>query len=341
MIRPLGWRDLPTLYRYRQQGVFLNSALLATRGTGLIPSVLSAVLNPATGLITWVCKEACDEQPLMGQSLHSGSSPSARVSFLAPKDALDSPSTQKLLEQLAHQAGQRGAFHLLAEVETNSLIFEALRRAGFAAHARQRVWRWNQPTQRSREPNGWRIIHFGDLPRLQALYRQVVPEFIFHIEPLNGRTSLPGLAYYDSTGLIAFAEIRYGGHGIWIKPYNQPNLKDVDQLLNDLIRNIPDRRSRPLYFCVRAYQPHLEPALEALGAIPSPEQTVMVKHMAAHHKLRETFKLPSLDGQPETPLAHTSRNAYSSGDIISHARYLLKKSGGKRKSDCLSDLHTP
>jgi len=319
MIRSFGWRDLPTLYRYRHQGVFLNSALLATRGNGLIPSVLFAGLNPATGLITWVCKEDCDERPLIGQSLHTGLSPSARISFLAPKEGLNSPSTQKLLEQIAHQAGQRGAFHLLAEVESNSSIFEALRRAGFATYARQRIWQSHQTSKRPVRNNGWRMTQFGDRPRIQALYRQVVPEFIAQIEPLNGAAFTPYLAYFDGSELIGFAEISYGGHGIWTRLYFKTELKDVDELLDDLIQGIPDRRSRPLYFCVRAYQPHLEPAFEAMGAIPSPEQTVMVKHMAAHQKFRETFKLPNLDGQPETPMAHTSRNAISSGDIISHA----------------------
>ncbi len=315
MIRPLGWRDLPTLYRYRHQGVFLNSALAATRGTGLLPSVL---LDGLSG-ITWVCMEDCDEQPLIGQSMQEASSPSARISFLAPREALESPSTQELLEQLAHQAGQRGAFHLLAEVNSDSSIFETLRRAGFASYARQRIWQWDQETQRATRLHSWRITQFGDLPRLQALYRQVVPEFVAQIEPPDGGTSPPGLIYYDDNELRGFAVISYGGHGIWVKPYFQPHLEGIDHLLRDLIESIPDRRARPIYLCVRAYQPHLEPALEAMGATPSPRQTVMVKHMAAHHKLRETFKLPNLNGQPETPLAHTSQNAYSSGELISHA----------------------
>ncbi|MBM3143993.1 MAG: hypothetical protein FJ010_03275 [Chloroflexi bacterium] len=319
MIRSFGWQDLPTLYRYRHQGVFLNSALLATRGADLIPGMLSAGLHPATGLITWVCKEDCDDQPLIGQTLHTGSLPSARISFLAPKEGLDSPSIQKLLEQLAYQAGQRGAFHLLAEIETNSSIYEALRRAGFASYIRQRIWQWDRISKRPARQNGWKKAHLGDLPRLQSLYRQVAPEFISQIEPLTSGTFLPCLVYSDGSKLISFAEIRYGGHGIWVKPTIQPDLENVDQLLADLIQDIPDRRSRPLYFCVRAYQARLEPALEDMGGIPSPEQTVMVKHMAAQQKVRETFKLPNLERQPETPLAHTHRNAYSSGEHISHA----------------------
>lgn len=319
MLRPLGWRDLPTLYRYRNQGVFLNSALVATRGTGLIPSVLFASLNPTTGFTTWVCMEDCDEHPLMGQSLHVASSQTARLSFLAPREALESPSTQTLLEQLARQAGQRGAFHLLAEVETDSSVFETLRKAGFATYARQRIWSWDKDPAKPTSGRHWSIAQFGDLPRIQVLYRQVVPEFITQIEPLNGGSSLPALAYYEGNELISFAIVSYGAHGIWVKPFLRPDVDEIDSLIKKLIDDIPDRRSRTIYLCVRAYQPHLEPALEALDAVPSKGQTVMVKHMAAHHKLRETFKLPNLNGQPETPLAQTQHNVYSSGEIISHA----------------------
>ncbi len=320
MLRPLGWRDLPTLYRYRHQGVFLNSALVATRGTGLIPSVLFSSLNPTTGLTTWVCMDDCDEQPLMGQSMHLSSSPSAYLSFLAPQEALESSSTQKLLDQLVHQTGQRGALHLIAEVNTDSGIYETLRRAGFATYARQQIWQWDQKSSKTIGQPRWRIAQFGELPRLQGLYRQVVPETIAQIEPLSASSFLPGLSYYEDNELVGFALVRYGGYGIWVKPYFRVDAKEVDHLFVKLIADIPDRRSRPVFLCVRAYQPYLAPALEALGAAPSPEQTVLVKHMAVHHKLRETFKLPNLNGQAETPLAQTQQNIYPSGEIISYAR---------------------
>lgn len=57
MMHPFRWRDLPTLYRYRHQGLYLNSILLATRGPSLIPLMLFESLNPTNGLITWVCRE--------------------------------------------------------------------------------------------------------------------------------------------------------------------------------------------------------------------------------------------------------------------------------------------
>ena len=310
MIRPFGWRDLPTLYRYRHQGIYLDNALMLTRGTTLIPGLFFSGLNPTTGLITWVCKEVCDELPLIGQFYHPAALPTARLSFIAPLEALQSPSIQQLLERLAKQAGQHGAFHLQAEVEADSDILDILRKAGFSAFTRQRIWRYdlNVPTKTTRFH--WRIAQPIDRIPVQSLHRQVVPEFVLNIETLNS-ISLSGLVYSDGTEFLAYAEIRYGSRGIWVKPIIKPDTAHTDQLLIDLLRNIPERRSRPIYLCVRAYQPHVEPSLERLKAEPGPDQIVIVKHMAAHHKLRESFSLPNLEGRSEAsaPLAQTRRNA--------------------------------
>lgn len=306
MIRPFGWRDLPTLYRYRHQGVYLDSALQATRGSSLFPGGLFSVLTSVPGLGTWVCKEDCDEMPLIGQFHHHAETPSARLSFLAPKEALDTSSIQLLLEQLAKQAGQRSAFHLLAETEPESQIYEKLRKAGFTAYTRQRIWQWKQDTFPQATNRTWRWIEPIDIIPVQSLYRNIVPENIQHLESVN---SIPqtGLVYRDGGDLIAFAEVKYGDHGIWLRPYLSPDIEDAESTLIGLLHSVADRGTRPIYLSMRAYQ-SLEPDLESLGAIPGPIQTALVKHLAAHHKLRDTFTLPNLEGRSEAsaPLAHTT-----------------------------------
>ncbi len=303
-MRPFGWRDLPTLYRYRNQGIFLDSALMLTRGTTLIPGVLFSEY------MTWVCKEDCDEFPLVGQSYHPLDSPTARLSFIAPQEALKSPSVQLLLEQLAKQAGQHGAFHLQAEVETDSIVFETLRKAGFSAYTRQRVWRCDpKPSHSGREKFRWRFSQPIDHLPVQSLYRQIVPDFVLNVEPLAS-ISHSGLVFSNKQEIMAYAEIQYGGRGIWVKPIIKPDPNSTDQILDGLLGSIPETRSRPIYICARAYQPHLQPALEAMQAEPGSSQSVMVKHLAAHHKLRDTFALPNLEGRSEAsaPLAQTRRN---------------------------------
>jgi hypothetical protein len=308
MIHPFGWRDIPILYRYRDQGVYLSSALQVTRGPALISATLLSLLTSSTGLYTWVCSD--DQVPLIGQSLHAASMPFARVVFLAPETTIEHPRIQELLEQLAHQTGKQGAFILLAEIETDAPLYETLRRAGFAAYARQRIWRLANESPGLPNPRIWRIARPIDEVAIQTLHRKILPESVANIEPLQ-TTPIQGYVIYQDTELMGYAEIKYGAQGIWIHPYFHPDVDDLDRVLSDLIHGIPERRSRPLNLCVRAYQALLAPALEDLGAGPGPEQTAMVKRLAAHHKLRETFKLPNLEGKtkPSAPLAQSRRNS--------------------------------
>ncbi len=305
MNRPLSWHDALTLYRYRHEGIYLDSALAVTRGS-LFPSALLASLT-STGLISWICQQDGDAHALLGQSHHPPTSPSARITFIAPRDLGNSPGIHKLLDELARQSGEHGAYYLIAEAESGARIYEVLRKSGFAAYTRQRVWRW-ETSAATKHSNPWRLAHHSDLLAARALYRQAVPEYILHIEP-PGATPLFGLVYYAKAELHGYAEVKYGRNGIWVKPYISPAISDGEQALINLLQSIPDRRTRPIHICVRAYQPHLEPALEALGGIPGPEQVVMVKRLAVQQKLRETFKLPAIEGQPEAPpLAQSRRN---------------------------------
>jgi hypothetical protein len=60
----------------------------------------------------------------------------------------------------------------------------------------------------------------------------------------------------------------------------------VSEKLSALIGNLPDRRNRPVYVCVRSYQAWLEPVLADLGAKSGQRQAVMVKHLV--HMVKET-----------------------------------------------------
>ena len=59
--------------------------------------------------------------------------------------------------------------------------------------------------------------------------------------------------------------------------------------------NIPNRRSRPIYLCVRSYQAWLEQYFEDLGVEAGPRQAVMVKHMAVAQKSARAYALPALE----------------------------------------------
>ena len=115
-VRPFDWRDLPTLHRYRHNSVFLDSALILTRGPMLVSRALFSYLAPSIGLFTCVYNGS-QRPPLIGQAMHNPGAPLAHLTFLTPDEGLESPAIPDIVEYLAMLVGERGAFHLLAEVD--------------------------------------------------------------------------------------------------------------------------------------------------------------------------------------------------------------------------------
>jgi hypothetical protein len=81
-------------------------------------------------------------------------------------------------------------------------------------------------------------------------------------------------------GEKCYVGVSQGVYGIVLSPLIHPESTDVGEKLASLISNLPDRRNRPVYVCVRSYQAWLEPVLADLGAQGADRQAVMVKHLA-------------------------------------------------------------
>ncbi len=117
-LRPFDWRDLPALHRYRKRCVFLNSALLLTRGSHAFAGSVLSFLTPAAGIYTSVSTHNGDtSHPLIGQVIHTPGTQVAQMTFLSPVEALESAALPELIDYLSLQAVDRGAFRLLAEVD--------------------------------------------------------------------------------------------------------------------------------------------------------------------------------------------------------------------------------
>ncbi len=308
--RPFDWRDLPVLLRYRDNHTYLNSALLLTQGSRSIFGAFLSSISPAIGIITSICTEGNNSgPPVIGQAIHLAGSPAGQLTFMAPTEALDSSAVPAVLDHLATQVGERGAFRLLADVDERSLAFEALRRSSFAIYARQRVWQIKSLSRRPQKDLPWRVAHERDAIAVRSLYNDVVPGLVQQVEPFSGE-HLHGLVYRQGDEILAFVELRHGVRGIWAQPFVHPDAEEVTDHFIDLIQNLPYRHSRPVYLCIRSYQSWLEAAIEELGAEPGPRQAVMVKHLALSQKAARSFALPALEsGHPEVsaPVVHVER----------------------------------
>jgi len=307
-IRPFDWRDLPALQRNRKKSVYLHSSLRLTRGVRLLSGAIISSFAPSAGIFTSVSLNNGDtEDALIGQITHLSGSQLAHLSFLTPDRALDSDGLSGLLEHLSDRVTERGAFRVLADVDEQTNAYSALRMHCFAIYARQRIWRLSAPASNETGSMSWQAVNEQDLIPVKSLYTNLIPGLVQQVEPFP-EERLQGLVYRQGTDVLAFAELVYGPRGIWAQPFVHPDAEKVANELLELLRNLPDRRSRPIYLCVRSYQSWLESIVEEIGGEPSPRQAVMVKHLAAPQKVVRSFAIPALEGgqaEVTTPIVHT------------------------------------
>lgn len=274
-IRPLDLLDIPIITRYRNDVLTLDSARALTRGHPLGTMSLLAYINPARHLYAAIANGG--ESALLGGVIHSRGEPFAKLLYLAPSSRLDDRQLPALIEHLAMQAGEWKAFHVMAEVDETSDVFPALRMAGFSVYAWQKLWdvsllEKTEPAQGS----GWRRVQSVDLPLVQSLHYQIVPPLLHPVEPAPNRV----IGFVHSENMKCYASVTSGIYGIVLTPLIHPDEHHVSEKIAALIACLSGRNGRRVYLNVRSYQTWLEPVLEDLGALASPRQAVMVKHLA-------------------------------------------------------------
>ncbi len=307
-IRQFDWRDLPALQRNRKQSVYLYSLLRLTRGVRLLTGAFISSFASSTGIFTSVSLNNGDTgSALIGQITHPTGSQLAYLTFLTPDEALGSEGLSGLLEQLSIQVTERGAFRILADVDEQTNAYSALRMHCFAIYARQRIWKLSAPPSNDSGLMSWQPVNEQDLIPVKSLYASLVPGLVQQVEAFS-EERLQGLVYRQGTDILAFVELVYGPLGIWAQPFVHPDAENVATELLELLRNLPNRRSRPIYLCIRSYQSWLESVVEGIGAEPSPRQAVMVKHLAAPQKAVRSFAIPAIEGgqaEVTAPIVHT------------------------------------
>jgi hypothetical protein len=306
-VRPFDWRDLPALVRHREDSVFLDSVLVLTRGTFVVPGALLSYLAPAMGVFTCTVEDEENRNALVGQFMHANGSQFAHLTFLTPYTALEMPIASTLLDYMVQYSGERGAWRLLADVDELSLAFEALRKNSFAIIARQRIWKITSQVEKNSEGSLWQAATSQDLIAIRGLYNNLVPALVQQSEPFLMQRPR-GMVHYQQGELLAYVEFKFGHRGVWAQPFVHPDTEDVSGLMIDLMQKIPNQHTRPVYVCVRSYQAWLEPILEELGSEAGPRQAVMVKQLMQPQKAGRVFSLPALEGgqqKASTPMVHS------------------------------------
>lgn len=308
-IRPLALLDLPYLYSFREDAIGLDTARTLTRGNPLGAVGLFAYVNPARHIYSAIVNG--EGESVLGGIIHHRDDTFAKLLYIAPSSQLNHPSLPELIENLASQAGTWGAFHVLAEVDERSDVFVPLRRSGFSVYAWQRMWDVSQitesgsgqppATEGSVEGFDWTRVKSIHLPSVQSLYHQIVPPLLHPFEPQPKSPT----GWMCNEGVKCYVSMVQGVYGIVLAPLIHPEATDVSAKLTSLISNLPDRRNRPVYVCVRSYQAWLEPVLADLGAQGADRQAVMVKHLA--RLVREEQTVPAVPSGARVQPSQVSR----------------------------------
>jgi hypothetical protein len=271
--RPLDILDLPTLARYRNLVVLLDTARALTRGNPLGAAAFISYFNPARHIYTGVARD--NGTTLLGGVIHTNGDSFARLVYLAPATDLTHPGIFALIEHLIDEAGKWGAFHVFAEADEGSDAFSVLRQAGFSVYAWQRIWDVSHITP-SQADGGWLKTQSIHLPAVHALHYQIVPPLLQPVEQVPQHAA----GFIATDDEKCYVGLVHGRAGILLTPLIHPEATDVAEKLASLLNYLPKRGNRPVYLCVRSYQAWLEPVLEDLGGKPASErQAVMVKHL--------------------------------------------------------------
>jgi hypothetical protein len=287
----------------RKDILCLDSALMLTRGNpvGLMAAI--SQLHPDRGSYTGVASGDNGDPSLLGQMTYSSGNRSARLAFVAPARAAASPLLVALLEGLAWQAGEWGAFHLLGEVDELSPAFEPLRRAGFSVYAWQRIWRLDATPGKENDNHKqmWQPVTSMDEIAVRSLYQNLVPPLVQSAEPLPNRR-LRGLAFRHNNEIMAYVEWVQGPRGLFLHPVVHPDLTEYGELLRSLVHSLP-LLGRPAYLAVRSYQSFLENALADLSATATPRHALLVKHLTTLQRVPLGARLGVEARSSEVPTA--------------------------------------
>jgi len=297
--RALTWRDLPLLYRYREQALCLDSRRAVIGGAGLMSSALVALFSAATGMAV-VADQATESAPLVAVAEHTPQEGLARLLYLAPKTVF-SPETAlaPLVEALLAHPALRGARALVADAPRGASWLPALRRAGFRVFARQRLWQ--MPAGPAAEgPGRWRWPRAEERWAADRLYTNLTPPLVRHLLPPPA-ASPTAVVYVERGEVRGVARWESGPRGVWAVPWLDPDIAAPCDALRALAAFLR-AGEKPLYIAVREAQVWLESPLETLAARPGEPLALLARWVVQPQPATETAPAAARQEAPQPTL---------------------------------------
>ena len=286
--RPLTWRDLPIIHRYRQQAISLRSRDALTGRGNMLAQALAALLMATAGAI-----DPAHQPPLLGLAEPMPNEGLAWLLYLAPEKALHrTVSLHGLLEVLLRHPALAGIRALIAEAPLNAPWLPALRQGGLRVFAHRRTWRVF-PASAPAAPGQWRWPRAEERWQAERLYANLTPPTTRRLLPPPAHAPT-AVVYVEEGEVCGLATWESGPRGIWAAVWLDPNITIPHRTLAALATFLRPGR-KPLYFAIHDTQSWLEGSLKTLQAQPGPHTALLARWTVAFQP--ETSPQPVAAGE--------------------------------------------
>jgi len=233
--------------------------------------------------------------------------PYAQMNFLICQGELSLEIMDAFLDGLVRWTGEKGAFHLLAEVEETQRCFECLCRGGFNAIYRQSIWQVQPATSPIGHSGVWREVMVQDHPVIRSLFKHWIPPIVQVAQPLNGH-HFPRFILRDGERVLGFVQVRRGEGCLLLTPLFDPTLANPLNYLNRLFQFASFGR-KALFIIAPSHQVGLISQLETSYPPAIEKQVVVVKYLAVSRRVSNAIpqRLSAKENRPEpsTPIMPT------------------------------------
>ncbi|MCJ7518396.1 MAG: hypothetical protein MUO42_01820 [Anaerolineaceae bacterium] len=209
----------------------------------------------------------------------------ARLNWLLPVGFAESDPLPELLDNLAMEAGLRGAKFVAASARVDDCLYETLRRAGYCLCGWQSIWELPQSILNSTQS---RRISWGrpdpiDAIDLTLLQRKLLSPATQSVTTFATQ-NLPDFALKIDGALKGYVRVNCFNNKVLIAPVLMKTSDALESILSALLTEyFPSADA--LYLLQTADTGWLTGDLEKIGARFTPREELLVKHFAAMLKL--------------------------------------------------------
>ena len=236
----------------------------------------------------------------------------ARLNWLLPLGFTESDPLPELLDNLAMEAGLRGAKFITASARVDGRLFETLRHAGYCLYNWQSIWAFpcNHQNSIPSQLISWVKPASADAVELTLLQRKLLAPATQSVTAFATQ-ALPDFALKIDGALQGYARVNCFNNKVLIAPVLMKTTENLESILSFLVDEY-FRSAAEIYLLQTADSGWLTGDLEEIANCITPREELLVKHFAARQKL------------PAVELNHNT-----SGHRVDTVTPMLPSAGGK------------